>query len=58
MKLNESEGKKLLASNGYFINKANIFDLIVLFFIERKEYDIYKINNVLFSYDFNYISDN
>lgn len=58
MKLSEVDAKKLLASNGYFINKANIFDLIVLFFIERKEYDIYKINNVLFSYDFNYISDN
>lgn len=50
MKLNEEELSKLLNSCGYTLNKINLLDLIVCFYVNNKMYDVYKINNALFNY--------
>ncbi len=56
LRLTENKLRELLASSSYLINKANLFDLIVLYFVNHNNYDIYKINNALFSYDFSSLS--
>ncbi|MCI7797088.1 MAG: macro domain-containing protein [Mollicutes bacterium] len=51
MKLNENELSSLLNSCGYALNKTNLLDLIVCFYIDSNLYDVYKINNALFNYN-------
>ena len=51
MKLNEDELSSLLNSCGYALNKTNLLDLIVCFYIDSNLYDVYKINNALFNYN-------
>lgn len=41
----------LLARAGLALSPANIFDVIVKFFIEHRIYDIYQLNEALFTYD-------
>jgi len=41
----------LLARAGFALSPSRKFDVIVEFFIQSKRYDIFEINNVLFSYD-------
>jgi len=41
----------LLARAGFALSPSRKFDVIVEFFIQSQRYDIFEINNVLFSYD-------
>lgn len=50
MKLDKNNTIKLLQSCGYNLVESNLLDSIVNFYIDQKNYDIYKINNSLFSY--------
>ncbi len=51
LELNLDETKDLLQSSGYALSPSNKFDLIIEFFIQENDYDIYRINQALF--DFN-----
>ncbi len=50
MKLNRKDTINLLQSCGYNLVESNLLDSIVNFYIDQKNYDVYKINNSLFSY--------
>jgi len=53
LQLNLDEAKDLLLKSGYALSNSNRFDLIMGFFFESKNYNIYEINAVLFEYDQN-----
>lgn len=51
LQLTLSEAEDLLKKAGYTFSNSEISDVIVQYFINKKEYDIYKINEALFYYD-------
>ena len=51
LKLSLKETNTLLEKAGFSLSNSSILDLIVKFFIENKDYDVYEINLVLFEYD-------
>ena len=58
LKLEMDELQSLLKSGGYRLNQASLYDLVVTYFIENKQFDIYLINNALFHYDFYPLGEN
>ncbi len=51
LRLSLAETQTLLSSAGYALSAGSPFDLIICFFIERGEYDFFRINDAL--YEFN-----
>ena len=51
LELSMTETNDLLAHAGYVLSHAVKFDVIVSYFITNHKYDIYEINEVLFTYD-------
>ncbi len=51
MRLDLAETTKLLSRAGYALTHNQKFDVIVEYFIVNQDYDIFKINQVLFDYD-------
>ena len=51
LELDVAQTKDLLARAGYALSRAIKFDLIVEYFLKRRRYDIYRINEMLFYYD-------
>ena len=51
LELSLPEVEKLLERAGYALSHASKFDVIVEFFIVNKNYNIFQLNEVLFSYD-------
>ena len=49
--LNLDEAKDFLSCAGYAFSRSSKFDLIVQFFIEQENYDMFEINEVLFDHD-------
>ena len=49
--LNPRETDDLLRRAGHALSRSQIFDVIVGYFISSERYDIYEINEVLFTYD-------
>ena len=58
LELEIDELESLLKAGGYRLNQASLYDLVVLYFIEHKEFDIYLVNNALFHYDFYPLGEN
>lgn len=51
LRLDLNETKLLLNTAGFSLSKSQLLDVIVEYFIRNENYDIYKINEVLFEYD-------
>jgi O-acetyl-ADP-ribose deacetylase (regulator of RNase III) len=51
LELNLNQTADLLGRAGFALSHSRKFDVIVEYFIRKQKYDIYEINEVLFSYD-------
>lgn len=51
LQLSLEEMREFLSSAGYALSAGSPFDLIICFFVERGEYDFFRINDAL--YEFN-----
>jgi len=51
LELSLPETRDLLNRAGFALSRSVMFDVIIEYFISRRKYDIFEINNVLFEYD-------
>ena len=51
LELTLDETKDLLRSAGYALSRSSKFDIIIVYFIENKMFDMFEINDVLYEYD-------
>jgi len=51
LELNLDESKDFLKKAGYAFSNNNLFDVIVLYFIEDGNHNIFEITEVLFEYE-------
>jgi hypothetical protein len=47
LKLNQMEFESILTAAGYSLSSSSKFDLVIQFFLERKDYDLFSVNEAL-----------
>lgn len=55
IELDIDDAEELLESAGYCLTNSSLRDVIVMYFLENKEYDLFIINDVLKHYNQEYI---
>lgn len=56
--LNKKELAELLYSKGFILEPSQVRDAIICYFIDKKIFDVYTINTILFKYSFRPIGSN
>lgn len=51
LELPPAEMRDMLAKAGFALSHASKFDIIVEFFVERGNYNVFEINEALFAFD-------
>ncbi len=51
LKLTLDETQSLLESVGFILSKSNMFDVIIIYCISHKIYDVLEVDSILFKYD-------
>lgn len=51
LELNLAETQDFIARAGFALSHSSVFDIIIEYFIERRNYDVFAINEVLFAFD-------
>lgn len=51
LKLNMKDARELLGRAGFAFTQSNKFDVIIQYFIEQQNYDVFEINETLFAFE-------